>query len=191
MPKLEESVMVRGVAKYRGVQDDRVGSGAGDIGRVGVGADVGPGDPGAACRHRRVGGGCDQVRRAGLIGADVDGGSGLSPAGPARAPRWSVVGMPARRCRRRSPGCRAVGPSSASARRIAQRGQTRVGHADDVAVDPVRQTTRAAGAHQIVRAGHGAGDVASRRLSGDDRVGQCGRAAAGVQAAAACWRSCR
>ena len=57
------------------------------------------------------------------IGADVHGGSGLSPAGPRRAPRWSVAGCLRRRCRRRSPGCRATGPSSGSARRSAERCQ--------------------------------------------------------------------
>ena len=64
---------------------------------------------------------------------------------------------------------------------VAQGPQPRVAHADEVAVDPVDQPARAAGADQVKRARNGADDVAMAAvdvgIAGDDRVGQRGRAA--------------
>ena len=71
---------------------------------------------------------------------------------------------------------------------VAQGPQPRVGHADEVAVDPIDQPARAAGADQVVRARDGAHDVAGAGaggVAGDDRVGQRGRAAGVLDAAAA------
>ena len=57
---------------------------------------------------------------------------------------------------------------------VAQRGQTRTYHADDVAVRSVDQSARAAGTDQIMRPGNEAEDVAGARIIGiarDDCVG--------------------
>ena len=70
---------------------------------------------------------------------------------------------------------------------VAQRGEQRVGRADDVAGDVVAEPARAAGADQVVAPETRSSDVSRRRstvIAGDDRVGQRGRAVVVVQAAA-------
>ena len=123
---------------------------------------------------RRAAGDGREGEALALEGADVHGADDAAR----RAGRW---GWRRPRSRRRWRGCRAAGHRLRRPAVVAQGAQPGVGHADQVAVDPVDQTARAAGADQVVGARDRADDVAGAaegvRIAGDDRVGQRDRAA--------------